>query len=79
MTLAVDLPFRGLSTLRLLDTLDAVVADHGGAVYPAKDGRMSPEMFRRYYPDWEALERHRDPVVSSSFWRRVALRETTAS
>lgn len=71
LTLAVDLPFRGRATLDLLDRLDGIVADHGGRSYPAKDGRMSPASFRRYYPDWEELERMRDPALSSSFWRRV--------
>lgn len=71
-TLAVDFAFRGRSTLALLDELDAIVRDAGGAVYPAKDARMSAESFRDFFPEWEEFRRHVDPRFSSSFWRRVA-------
>ncbi|MGN6391303.1 MAG: FAD-binding oxidoreductase [Gemmatimonadales bacterium] len=71
LTLAVDFPFRGPSTLRLLDELDAIVAAAGGAVYPAKDARMSPASFRAFFPAADRLESQRDPRFSSSFWRRV--------
>ncbi len=70
-TLAVDFAFRGQSTLALLDTLDVMVREAGGAVYPAKDARMSPDSFRAYYPRWDAFRAHIDPRFSSSFWRRV--------
>jgi hypothetical protein len=72
LTLAVDFPLRGASTLTLLETLDAVVREAGGAVYPAKDARMSPHSFRTFFPQWERFARHVDPKFSSSFWRRVA-------
>jgi hypothetical protein len=72
MTLAMDFPNRGAGTLRLLDNLDALVRDVGGAVYPAKDARMSAESFRRYFPEWERFATFVDPKFSSSFWRRVA-------
>lgn len=71
-TLALDFPNRGRQTLELLDTLDRVVMDAGGRIYPAKDGRMSRESFRAGYPNWRALEAVRDPVMMSTFWRRVA-------
>ena len=71
LTLAVDLAFRGRSTLELLEGLDAVVRQAGGAVYPAKDARMSGESFRAFFPAWERFSRHMDPRFSSSFWRRV--------
>jgi FAD/FMN-containing dehydrogenase len=71
LTLAVDLAFRGRSTLDLLDALDAIVRAAGGAVYPAKDARMSGDSFRQFFPRWEAFARHMDPRFSSSFWRRV--------
>jgi FAD/FMN-containing dehydrogenase len=71
LTLAVDLAFRGSSTLRLLDDLDAVVRDVGGAVYPAKDARMSAESFRTFFPGCDGFARLVDPGFSSSFWRRV--------
>lgn len=71
ITLAVDLPFRGPATLDLLEQLDEIVRDVGGAVYPAKDARMSPQSFRRFFPDWERFRELADPGFSSSFWRRV--------
>jgi FAD/FMN-containing dehydrogenase len=57
--------------LPLLDQCDAVVEAAGGSVYPAKDARMAPERFRRFFPQWEELRRHVDLRFSSSFWRRV--------
>jgi FAD/FMN-containing dehydrogenase len=71
ITLAVDFAVRGPATLALLDDLDAVVREAGGAVYPAKDARMSPESFRAFFPELERFTAHRDPKFSSSFWRRV--------
>lgn len=70
-TLALDFPNRGADTLRLLDTLDVITARCGGALYPAKDGRMSKALFAAAYPGLEAFERQVDPAFQSSFWRRV--------
>ena len=62
---------RGEKTLALLERLDAVVRDAGGAIYPAKDARMSPETFRASFPRLGEFQAHVDPAFSSSFWRRV--------
>lgn len=70
-TLALDFPNAGEKTFRLLERLDAVVAATGGAVYPAKDARMSGKHFRRFFPAWERFQAYIDPRFSSSFWRRV--------
>jgi FAD/FMN-containing dehydrogenase len=70
-TLALDFPNRGAPTLRLLEDLDAITRATGGAVYPAKDARMSGESFQRYFPRWQQLRQFIDPQFSSSFWRRV--------
>jgi FAD/FMN-containing dehydrogenase len=70
-TLAVDIAFRGEGTLDLLEALDAIVRHAGGAVYPAKDARMSAESFRAFFPGWETFRTHVDLRFSSSFWRRV--------
>lgn len=70
-TLALDLPNRGAGTLALMTALDAIVADAGGRLYPAKDGRMSSADFRRGYPHLPEFAKHVDPAFSSSFWRRV--------
>ncbi len=72
VTLALDFPNRGASTLSLMDRLDAIVREAGGRLYPAKDGRIPAAMFRAGYPDWEVFARHVDPAFSSGFWRRVA-------
>jgi len=72
LTLAVDLALRGRATLGLLEELDGLVRQVGGAVYPAKDARMSGESFRAFFPAWERFARQMDPRFSSSFWRRVS-------
>ena len=70
-TVALDIPAPDAHDRRALDRADAIVADVGGRVYPAKDARMSAAMFQRFFPQWRALEAMRDPAISSSFWRRV--------
>ncbi|WP_293396625.1 FAD-binding oxidoreductase [Nevskia sp.] len=76
-TLAIDFPNRGAQTLALLDALDALTMAAGGAVYPAKDARMSAAAFRQYFPQWQAFAGHVDPRFSSSFWRRVTETEVS--
>ncbi len=71
VTLALDFANHGAKVFKLMDNLDAVVLECGGAVYPAKDARMSAESFKAYYPQWEEFQRYIDPNFSSSFWRRV--------
>ena len=71
VTLTLDFAFRGASTLRLLDELDLIVERAGGALYPAKDARMSPTTFQRCFPAWERFAALADPKFSSSFWERV--------
>ena len=70
-TLALDFPNLGERTLNLLNDLDAIVREAEGAIYPAKDARMSPAMFRAGFADIERFVLHIDPQFSSSFWRRV--------
>ncbi len=55
LTLALDLPVQGEGTLRLFQDLYAMTADYGGRVYLAKDAFLTPEMFHRMYPNWEAF------------------------
>jgi FAD/FMN-containing dehydrogenase len=71
VTLAVDFAMRGRSTLALLDRLDAIVIEAGGAIYPAKDARMSSRTFQRSFPRLSEFTSFIDPRFSSSFWRRV--------
>lgn len=72
LTLALDFAYAGEKTLRLLDELDAIVRHYDGAVYPAKDARMSAESFQQFYPRWQEFAQYIDPRFSSSFWRRVS-------
>lgn len=70
ITLALDFPAT-VDALRLLDQLDQVVRAAGGALYPAKDARMAPEMFEQSFPNWREFQKQIDRRFSSSFWRRV--------
>ena len=70
-TLALDFPNHGEKTLRLLDTLDGVVKQAGGRIYPAKDGRMSREIFESGYANLDRFVERIDPAFSSGFWRRM--------
>ena len=71
-TLALDFPNRGKDTLELLSRLDAIVMEAGGALYPAKDGRISVDAFRRSFPNWQEFLKYKDSGMSSDFWRRAA-------
>lgn len=70
-TLAVDFSNNGKKTLELLDQLDDITRDFGGAVNPSKDARMGARDFQRGYPSWRNFERYVDNKFSSTFWRRV--------
>lgn len=70
-TLALDFPNTGRKLFDVLDQLDVIVQHAGGSLYPAKDARMSPEMFRHSYPEIDEFSQYIDPAFSSSFWRRV--------
>jgi FAD/FMN-containing dehydrogenase len=67
-TLALDFP-ASPATFALLGELDAIVADHAGRLYLAKDSRMGPALFRRSYPQldaFQALRARLDPA--GRFW-----------
>lgn len=71
VTLALDFPNQGEKTRRLFQTMDQIVRESGGALYPAKDATMSCDDFQKYYPRWKEFQKWMDPQFSSSFWRRV--------
>jgi FAD/FMN-containing dehydrogenase len=71
LTLALDFQNRGESTRRLLADAAALVADHGGRIYPAKDATMPAAVFRAAFPQWGVVESARDPRFRSQFWDRV--------
>ena len=70
-TLALDFPHSGQLVASLFPTLDAIVREAGGRLYPAKDAHMSGRDFRRAYPAWQQVEAVRDPALMSRFWQRV--------
>jgi len=69
--LALDFANRGEITRQLAAELDALVMQAGGAVYPAKDVRMSSQAFKAYFPKMEEFKAFIDPKFSSDFWKRV--------
>lgn len=71
VTFALDFPMNGAATLALLDRLEAIVLEAKGAIYPAKDARMSPRAFGESFPRLGEFEACLDPAFSSGFWRRV--------
>ena len=76
-TLALD--FRATpANFALLRELDAIVADHGGRLYLAKDACATPERLRQGYPrleEFRAIRRRFDPEgrFSSEQSRRLGL------
>ncbi|MEI2300378.1 FAD-binding oxidoreductase [Ensifer sp. MJa1] len=72
-TLTLDFANQGERTVKLLDALDRIVIEAGGAVNPYKDARMSPQVFEKSFVSWRRLEALRDPALVSNFWKRTAL------
>ncbi len=70
-TLALDFPNRGDETLALMERLDAVVAEAGGRLYPAKDARMPRDLFQAGYPRLQEFLPFRDEGISSALSRRL--------
>lgn len=71
VTLALDFPNRGADTLKLFETLDAIVREAKGRIYPAKDARMPKDLFEAGYPRLNEFLTYRDPGISSGFSRRL--------
>lgn len=68
-TLALDFPVSP-ATMKLLPRLDAIVAEHGGRIYLAKDARIDSEHFAAGYPRIEEFRQIRrgwslDPKFAS--------------
>jgi FAD/FMN-containing dehydrogenase len=71
ITLALDFPIKPNLTFPLYERLADMTLDYGGRLYPAKDAAMTAKQFQTFYPQWEQLEQLRDPMLNSSFWKRV--------
>jgi FAD/FMN-containing dehydrogenase len=72
VTLALDFPVQGEATFELCRRFDEVVVRCGGAVYPAKDARMSRHTFESSFANLDQFKTLMDPNFSSDFWRRVS-------
>lgn len=70
VTLALDFTNQGEETLALFASLDDIVRDAGGRLYPAKDARMPRALFEAGYPRLQEFLSHRDPGISSAMSRR---------
>jgi FAD/FMN-containing dehydrogenase len=71
VTLALDFPNRGERTLKLFESLDAIVRETKGRIYAAKDARMPRDLFELGYPKLAEFLHYRDPGISSSLSRRL--------
>ena len=73
-TLALDFPATA-PVFALLNALDAIVAEHGGRIYLAKDARMNAAMMRAGYPRLEAFLQQRGtaPKFTSLQSQRLGL------
>lgn len=79
-TLSVDVPAAADGLGPLLDAFDEEVADAGGRVYLAKDGRLRRELLETMYPDlprWREVRDRLDPErrLQSDLARRLRLVE----
>lgn len=71
ITLAMDFPITGPGLFELLNDCDQLVLSSGGGLYPAKDSRMPPAIFKASFPRLNEFKKWLDPALTSDFWRRV--------
>jgi hypothetical protein len=38
---------------------------------------MTPEQYQAFYPQWQEFAKFRDPLLNSSFWKRVTGDDST--
>jgi FAD/FMN-containing dehydrogenase len=72
LVLGIDFLDATYDTKKLLDSLDDIVLEAGGAITPSKDARMSAAAFEASFPQWRSFAQFIDPKMTSSFWQRVA-------
>lgn len=71
ITLAIDFPHQGNTTLNSLKQLDDIVLEAKGRVYLAKDARMNQNLFIDSYPQLQEFLKYRDSGISSDLSRRL--------
>ncbi len=71
ISLALDFAQHDELNLKLFARLDQILRQANGRLYPAKDAHMSAQDFKNFYPNWQSLEKLRDPALISHFWSRV--------
>ncbi len=71
VTMAIDFQNKGDHTLNFMKKLDNIVMKYNGAIYPAKDARMSKNIFERSFSKNAEFRKFIDPKISSFFWERV--------
>jgi len=74
LTLCFDYPNAGLNTRLFLEKVCELLISVNGRVYPAKDALMPPRLFRQQYSSLDSFIEYKDPLFSSSFWRRMTER-----
>ncbi len=70
-TLCLDFANQGAETIALMQRLEAITMEHGGALYPAKDALMSAAAFKKSFPRLDEFAKFIEPGFTSDFWRRV--------
>ena len=73
VTLAIDFPIRGEKIFQLLDSLDKIVLEYNGSIYPAKDARMSADTFKKSFKNYSEFLTHKDQNFNSDFSERIGL------
>jgi len=67
--------------MQLLKGLDEIVREGGGAVYSAKDARMSAQNFQQFFPHWKSFPglsiRNSHPVFGGALQSDYALASLT--
>ena len=71
VTMALDFQNKGKETLKLFKKLDLLITKYGGAIYAAKDSRMSKKMFIKSYPNYQEFLNYKDPKFNSDFFERI--------
>ena len=79
-TLALDIPYRGSATQRLVSELDQILLRHGGRIYLAKDALSDARTVAAMYPrkaEFLRIKRELDPAnrFASSLSRRLELHD----